>query len=95
MNVIGIRPEERTLVLQIVAGVLHLGNINFKEAGNYAAVENSECRYSQRKAAFWKPTSIALRFTAFFAHRGSSFVPLRQHLPGYCCVELIPNSGLS
>ncbi|XP_023669835.1 unconventional myosin-Ie isoform X1 [Paramormyrops kingsleyae] len=42
MNVIGIRPEERTLVLQIVAGVLHLGNINFKEAGNYAAVENSE-----------------------------------------------------
>ncbi|KAG7468021.1 hypothetical protein MATL_G00138420 [Megalops atlanticus] len=42
MNVIGIKPEDRTLVLQIVAGVLHLGNINFKEAGNYAAVESEE-----------------------------------------------------
>uniref|UniRef100_A0A674KGB2 Myosin IE n=1 Tax=Terrapene triunguis TaxID=2587831 RepID=A0A674KGB2_9SAUR len=39
MNVIGIFAEEQTLVLQIVAGVLHLGNISFKEVGNYAAVE--------------------------------------------------------
>uniref|UniRef100_A0A667YFS3 Osteoclast-stimulating factor 1 n=1 Tax=Myripristis murdjan TaxID=586833 RepID=A0A667YFS3_9TELE len=42
MDVIGISGEDRTLVLQIVAGVLHLGNINFKEAGNYAAVESEE-----------------------------------------------------
>ncbi|KAJ8391594.1 hypothetical protein AAFF_G00087350 [Aldrovandia affinis] len=42
MGVIGIKPEDRSLVLQIVAGVLHLGNINFKEAGNYAAVESEE-----------------------------------------------------
>ncbi|XP_064192447.1 unconventional myosin-Ie [Anguilla rostrata] len=42
MKVIGIKPEDRTMVLQIVAGVLHLGNINFKEAGNYAAVESEE-----------------------------------------------------
>ncbi|KAJ8247890.1 hypothetical protein GJAV_G00251740 [Gymnothorax javanicus] len=42
MNVIGIKPEDRTMVLQIVAGVLHLGNINFREAGNYAAVETEE-----------------------------------------------------
>uniref|UniRef100_A0A674EPC7 Osteoclast-stimulating factor 1 n=1 Tax=Salmo trutta TaxID=8032 RepID=A0A674EPC7_SALTR len=39
MEVIGISGEDRGLVLQIVAGVLHLGNINFREAGNYAAVE--------------------------------------------------------
>ena len=44
MNVIGIFSEEQALVLQIVAGVLHLGNISFKEAGNYAAVESEECR---------------------------------------------------
>lgn len=43
MNVIGIFAEEQTLVLQIVAGVLHLGNISFKEVGNYAAVESEEC----------------------------------------------------
>uniref|UniRef100_A0A669B3R1 Osteoclast-stimulating factor 1 n=1 Tax=Oreochromis niloticus TaxID=8128 RepID=A0A669B3R1_ORENI len=39
MDVIGIAPEDRSMVLQIVAGVLHLGNISFKESGNYAAVE--------------------------------------------------------
>ncbi|MEJ1285512.1 hypothetical protein NN561_016508 [Cricetulus griseus] len=42
MNVIGIFSEEQTLVLQIVAGILHLGNISFKEVGNYAAVESEE-----------------------------------------------------
>ncbi|CAH6874466.1 Myo1e [Phodopus roborovskii] len=42
MNVIGIFSEEQTLVLQIVAGILHLGNITFKEVGNYAAVESEE-----------------------------------------------------
>ncbi|MBN3296298.1 MYO1E protein, partial [Amia calva] len=42
MKVIGIPPEEQTMVLQIAAGVLHLGNINFKESGNYAAVESEE-----------------------------------------------------
>jgi myosin heavy subunit len=43
MNVIGIFAEEQTLVLQIVAGILHMGNISFKEVGNYAAVESEEC----------------------------------------------------
>lgn len=42
MEVIGISAEDRAMVLQIVAGVLHLGNISFKEAGNYAAVESEE-----------------------------------------------------
>ncbi|XP_054974437.1 unconventional myosin-Ie isoform X1 [Sorex araneus] len=42
MNVIGIFAEEQTLVLQIVAGVLHLGNISFREVGNYAAVDSEE-----------------------------------------------------
>ncbi|NWU84683.1 MYO1E protein, partial [Onychorhynchus coronatus] len=42
MSVIGIFGEEQNLVLQIVAGILHLGNISFKEVGNYAAVEGEE-----------------------------------------------------
>uniref|UniRef100_A0A8C4R7U3 Myosin IE n=1 Tax=Eptatretus burgeri TaxID=7764 RepID=A0A8C4R7U3_EPTBU len=42
MPVIGISEEDQSMVLQIVAGVLHLGNINFYEAGNYAAVENED-----------------------------------------------------
>ncbi|XP_078283334.1 unconventional myosin-Ie isoform X2 [Rhinoraja longicauda] len=42
MNVIGIFTEEQAMVLQIVAGVLHMGNLTFKEVGNYAAVESEE-----------------------------------------------------
>lgn len=49
MSVIGIFAEEQALVLQIVAGILHLGNISFKEVGNYAGVESEECKY------LWKP----------------------------------------
>uniref|UniRef100_A0A674NPW9 Osteoclast-stimulating factor 1 n=1 Tax=Takifugu rubripes TaxID=31033 RepID=A0A674NPW9_TAKRU len=39
MSVVGISADGRAMVLQIVAGILHLGNITFREAGNYAAVE--------------------------------------------------------
>lgn len=49
MDVIGIVAEDRSMVLQIVAGVLHLGNITFKESGNYAAVESEECKQTQTK----------------------------------------------
>ncbi|NXO02092.1 MYO1F protein, partial [Rhinopomastus cyanomelas] len=42
MQVIGIRGQEQQLVLQIVAGILHLGNISFREEGNYARVENAD-----------------------------------------------------
>lgn len=50
MNVIGIFAEEQALVLQIVAGILHLGNISFKEVGNYAAVESEECEWLRHRA---------------------------------------------
>ncbi|NWX90932.1 MYO1F protein, partial [Nothoprocta pentlandii] len=42
MQVIGICREDQQLVLQIVAGILHLGNIGFREEGNYAQVENAD-----------------------------------------------------
>uniref|UniRef100_A0A3B3SYU1 Osteoclast-stimulating factor 1 n=1 Tax=Paramormyrops kingsleyae TaxID=1676925 RepID=A0A3B3SYU1_9TELE len=42
MQVIGITEECQTLVLQIAAGILHLGNINFVEAGNYGQVESTD-----------------------------------------------------
>uniref|UniRef100_A0A8D0F934 Myosin IF n=1 Tax=Strix occidentalis caurina TaxID=311401 RepID=A0A8D0F934_STROC len=42
MQVIGIRSEDQQLVLQIVAGILHLGNVSFREEGNYARVENAD-----------------------------------------------------
>nr|XP_020636437.1 unconventional myosin-If [Pogona vitticeps] len=42
MDVIGITGQDKQLVLQIIAGILHLGNIGFQEHGNYAQVENSD-----------------------------------------------------
>ncbi|ETE57720.1 Myosin-Ie, partial [Ophiophagus hannah] len=42
MEVIGLLEEEQALVLQIVAGILHLGNITFRESGNYAVVESED-----------------------------------------------------
>lgn len=43
MDVVGLTHEEQANVLQIVAGILHLGNIAFKEDGNYAVVESTDC----------------------------------------------------
>ncbi|XP_030640180.1 unconventional myosin-If [Chanos chanos] len=42
MQVIGISQNCQMLVLQIIAGILHLGNISFIEAGNYAQVESTD-----------------------------------------------------
>lgn len=43
MDVVGLTHEDQANVLQIVAGILHLGNIAFKESGNYAVVESTDC----------------------------------------------------
>ncbi|XP_063003181.1 unconventional myosin-If [Elgaria multicarinata webbii] len=42
MDVIGITGQDKQLVLQIIAGILHLGNIGFQEQGNYAQVESPD-----------------------------------------------------
>ncbi|XP_061699558.1 myosin IEb isoform X1 [Syngnathoides biaculeatus] len=42
MSVVGLSVEEQDLVVQLVAGILHLGNINFREENNFAVVESSD-----------------------------------------------------
>ncbi|XP_076827594.1 myosin IEb [Brachyhypopomus gauderio] len=42
MSVIGLSLEDQDAVMQIVAGILHLGNITFREEGNYAVVESED-----------------------------------------------------
>ncbi|XP_028259817.1 unconventional myosin-If isoform X2 [Parambassis ranga] len=42
MQVIGIPRDIQAQVLQIIAGILHLGNISFIEAGNYGQVESTD-----------------------------------------------------
>ena len=43
MDVMGISEEDQGSCLQIVAGILHLGNISFTEVGNYAQPEDDAC----------------------------------------------------
>ncbi|XP_068180711.1 myosin IEb [Antennarius striatus] len=42
MSVVGLSLEDQDSVLQIVAGILHLGNISFREENNYAVVESQD-----------------------------------------------------
>lgn len=46
MQVIGIPGENQMQVLNIVAGILHLGNISFIEVGNYGQVESTDCKHA-------------------------------------------------
>uniref|UniRef100_A0A671L4N1 Osteoclast-stimulating factor 1 n=1 Tax=Sinocyclocheilus anshuiensis TaxID=1608454 RepID=A0A671L4N1_9TELE len=41
MSVVGLSLDAQDTVLQIVAGILHLGNITFREEGNYAVLSHS------------------------------------------------------
>ncbi|KAM6910759.1 myosin IEb isoform 2-T2 [Xenentodon cancila] len=42
MSVVGLSLDEQDSVLQLVAGILHLGNISFREDNNYAVVESQD-----------------------------------------------------
>ncbi|XP_066465075.1 unconventional myosin-Ie-like [Eleutherodactylus coqui] len=42
MDVVGVSHEAQASVLKIIAGILHLGNIGFRESGNYAMVDSED-----------------------------------------------------
>lgn len=44
MTIMGMSEEDQMNVLQAVAGVLHLGNVTFVEDGNYAMIEDEQCK---------------------------------------------------
>ncbi len=44
MSVMGISEDDQYNVMCIVAGILHMGNITFREQNNYAAIVNNECK---------------------------------------------------
>ena len=44
MSVMGISEDDQYNVMCIVAGILHMGNITFREQNNYAAIVNDECK---------------------------------------------------
>jgi myosin heavy subunit len=47
MQVVGIGEQERMYILQLVAAVLHIGNISFVEHKNYANIANDDCKLTR------------------------------------------------
>lgn len=60
MSVVGLTGEEQDSVLQLVAGILHLGNISFREENNYAVVESQDCESLLTAAACLPPVPFKL-----------------------------------
>jgi myosin heavy subunit len=54
MNVMGLTDQEQSNILQVVAGILHLGNVMFMEKGNYAVIQdhNGKCLYMHKTELF-------------------------------------------
>jgi len=46
MNVMGLTEQEQSNILQVVAGVLHLGNVMFREKGNYSEIERRDSKFT-------------------------------------------------
>ena len=51
MEVMGVTGETQANVFNIVAGILHLGNISFAEKGNYAVPEDDGCKSSSSSSS--------------------------------------------
>ena len=47
MHVVGIGEQQQMAILQLVAAVLHIGNISFVEHKNYASVANDDCNNAE------------------------------------------------
>lgn len=45
MEVIGLDDQTRDDIQSLVAGILHLGNLQFVENGNYAAIADPGCKF--------------------------------------------------
>lgn len=44
LNVMGIKNAEVMDIFRLVAGILHLGNIQFAENGNYSQIADKQCK---------------------------------------------------
>ena len=53
MEVMGIMEETQNNILNIVAGILHLGNIAFAEDGNYAIPEDDGCKLNNTEPSIY------------------------------------------
>ena len=68
MSVVGLSAQEQQNVLQLVAAILHLGNVSFVEdRSNFAEVQDERCN---EEAIQWIPER-ALSFKSLFLFKNS------------------------
>lgn len=49
LSVMGIKDAEVTDIFRLVAGILHVGNIQFAENGNYSQIADKQCKLLHSK----------------------------------------------
>lgn len=85
MAVVGLSPDEQDSVLQLVAGILHLGNISFREENNYAVVESQDCEFRPRPPALAPPPCSSSHSASVFAVLAFPSFLLGISQDGLCC----------
>lgn len=45
LSVMEIKDAEAMDIFRLVAGILHVGNIQFAENGNYSQIANKQCKF--------------------------------------------------
>lgn len=67
MNTMGITPDEQAVIFQIVAGILHIGNVQFAEddRGNAYITDETELNIA---AGLWAVSPEDLKYSMLFRH---------------------------
>jgi hypothetical protein len=78
MSICGISQQDQTNLLTIVAGVLHLGNIQFREQDHFSTVADDNCMYRPFHRPFL--LCIVLAFPAFLVRVWKSFAVTHRRL---------------
>lgn len=58
LNIMAMGDSEVTDIFRLVAGILHIGNIQFVENGNYSQIADKRCKYGLMKKAIAKDGNL-------------------------------------
>lgn len=92
MSVVGLSVEDQDSVLQLVAGILHLGNISFREENNYAVVESQDCKRANYRTRIFTMSGFSLPPSFSGLTNLFLFLPSVLAFPSYLLG--IPQNGL-
>lgn len=58
LNIMAMGDSEVTDIFRLVAGILHIGNIQFVENGNYSQIDDKRCKYGLMKEVIVKDGNL-------------------------------------